>query len=174
MKKLTIFLIIMMLVLVSCDQFQKKKPSTRTLSFTESSNMQEIAEELDYTYQEEQARLSHQDRPQTQITTPPPANTQAQTQQTRTQPQVRQFSQPEHGAFTVQFMALRDRRRIDEVRRILNGAAYFTEVVTVEVNGETFYRLRLVGSFSRNYAIYMGEKIKSEIAEISEYWVTRR
>ena len=179
MKKLAILLIIIMLMLVSCDLLKKKETNTRTLSFDQqggTSNMQEIAEELDYTFQEQQARLVEPQKTTTQTkqTNIPATSSTQQQQSNQNQSQNRQFNQPEFGNFTVQLMALKDKAKVDEVRRVLNGASYFTEIQEVDIGGETIYRLRLAGSFSRNYATYMGEKIKAEIAEISEYWVTKK
>jgi len=81
---------------------------------------------------------------------------------------------PDRGDYTVQFMALKDRTRVEEVRRILTASAYFAEIHEVEINGETMYRLRLAGSYSQAYAKQLAEKIKKEIAEIDDYWVTRK
>jgi len=109
--------------------------------------------------------------PPTQPPTQPPSQPVTPTSPTRPGNTTRT---PEQGEFTVQFMSLRDRSRVDEVRRILAAAAYFTEVQDVEINGEKRYRLRLAGSYSRSYATYLAEKIKNEIKEIDDYWVTRR
>jgi len=112
------------------------------------------------------------------ITQPPvnPPVTSTTTTPTTTTPSKppTQINSPQQGDFTVQFMALKDRSRVEEVRRILTASAYFTEIMEVEINGETMYRLRLAGSYSRSYAQQLAEKIKSEIAEIDDYWVTRK
>jgi cell division septation protein DedD len=109
--------------------------------------------------------------PATPASNPPPANPPATPSTTTTSPRERPV---EFGEYTAQFMSLKDRGRVDEVRRLLLNASYNTEIQEVEVNGETLYRLRLAGSFSRSYAQYLAQKIKNEHHEITDFWVTRR
>jgi len=98
----------------------------------------------------------------------PPATTPTTPTRTTTPREV------EHGEFTASLMSLRDRNRVEEMRRLLAANSYFTEIQEVEINGEAWYRLRLSGSFSRSYAEYLASKIQSEFREITGYWVMRR
>ena len=103
--------------------------------------------------------------------TPPAQQRPAQTTNVRPTTAPREV---EHGEFTASLMSLRNRERVEEIRRTLAAASYFTEIQEVEINGETWFRLRLAGSFSRSYAEYLAQKIQSEFREITGYWVMRR
>jgi len=164
----------LLLLLTACPQLFKGDDKDKP-KIEEITTMAVIGEELGYN---DSGITDYPDVPPTDIGTPPPV-TPPPTPTTNQQPPIpakptSTVRPPEPGEYTVQFMSLRDRSRVDEVRRILNAASYFTEVQDVEINGEKRYRLRLVGSYSRSYATYLAEKVKREINEIDDYWVTKR
>jgi len=164
--------ICLLILLTACPQLFKGDDKNKP-QIEEITTMSVIEEEMrgnngDNTDNNNVTAINTQPTPPT---TPPPTQQVQPTTPTRPTNTTRT---PEQGDFTVQFMSLRDRSRVDEVRRILAAAAYFTEVQDVEINGEKRYRLRLAGSYSRSYATYLAEKIKTEIKEIDDYWVTRR
>ncbi|MCL2063185.1 MAG: SPOR domain-containing protein [Candidatus Cloacimonetes bacterium] len=114
--------------------------------------------------------------PTANITQNPPTNNTTQTTNT-TSPRVVPNSplrDPEPGEFTVQLISSRERARVVEIRNTINAAGYQTEIQEAEVNGAVWYRLRLTGSFSRDYAEYIGQRIQGEFRAINDYWVTRR
>ena len=96
-------------------------------------------------------------------TTPPPATT------TPTQ-----NMDPVPGEFTAQLISSRERARVETIRNTLNSAGYQTEIQEAEVNGAIWYRLRLSGSFSREYAEHVAQRIQRDFREINDYWITRR
>jgi len=161
-------LITFTLLSVGCPKTNKEPDQP---SIEEITTLQDIKEEI-YTYDDDPPNPGSTSVSQPPNNTTTPTGTQSVTT-TPTKPPTTTTT-PTQGDYTVQFMALKDRTRVDEVRRILTASAYFCEVHEVEINGETMYRLRLAGSYSRAYAQQLAEKIKNEIAEIDDYWVTRK
>ena len=181
------------LILLICILFNscKRRDNDQTSTATNIVSMQEVMNEMNFNPEDEAwleayesistqeappvVRVQEAPRPappvpQTRPTTPaarPPA------QQTRP-PATATQREVEHGEFTASLISLRDRNRVEEIRRILAASSYFTEIQEVEIDGVTWYRLRLAGSFSRAYAEYLASRIQSEFREITGYWVMRR
>jgi cell division septation protein DedD len=160
------------LLLVACP----KKNSETIITDT---TMDTIAEQLDLEYQTENQIVvvdNPGDSPTTPPTTPPvtPPVTPPTTPSTTTPTTTGGSRSVEQGDFTVQFMSLTERDRADAIRIKLDNASYFSEIQEVNINGEIRYRIRLRGGFSHSYATYLAERIKAEIDEINDYWVTRR
>ncbi|MCL1826875.1 MAG: SPOR domain-containing protein [Candidatus Cloacimonetes bacterium] len=79
------------------------------------------------------------------------------------------------GEFTAQFLSAKQRGPVEALSKKLTAANYATEVQEATVNGETIYRLRLSGSYSKDSAEQLAKEIKGKFSsDISSYWVTRR
>jgi len=177
MKK-SIFYICLLCLAIILSACPNKKDKAKPPNIEEITTLDQIANEFDSDYGD-----NTQNTPQTSMVTTPQTlakpnttpTTPTKPPVTSTKPATNHSNEtPVPGEFTVQFMSLRDRTRVEEVRRILTSAAYFCEIQEVEINDEKMYRLRLAGSYSRSYALYLAEKIKKEIAEIDDYWVTKK
>jgi len=167
----TVVFLMLILVSISC-----KKNNKNNLNDLQVRTMQEISNEMrsqsdqDFVIDQD-ARAFTQEMQTTPAESRPNSNT---TNTNRTDQSTAPFTGNQQGAFTAQLISLRDRNRVNEIKNTLDTAGYSTEIQETQVNGVTNYRLRLAGSFSREYAEYLAKKIQSEFNEITDYWVTRR
>ena len=190
MLKNSIFILIISLFLFSCKKKEEKFVPLPENQNYQTQTMQEIADEINYiTEYFVDNDISFNEVKKEIVTTTPPPKTQkepkpkkvtepTQKNQNQTTQQIKPSEEkaktPEHGEYTAQLLSLKDKNKIDEIRKKLNSSAYYTEIQETEINGETWYRLRLAGSFSKPYAEYLAKKIQSEFKEITDYWVTKR
>ena len=78
---------------------------------------------------------------------------------------------PSSGNYEIQILANTKRNFVEDKKSILEKAGYRAKIATTNKNGTTYYRLRLVDSYSRSEAIKMGNKLKKEVRFVSDYWI---
>jgi len=78
------------------------------------------------------------------------------------------------GEFTAQLISSKNRNSVEAIKAKLDVARYETEILEAYVNGERMYRLRLSGSYSREYAEYLAKEIQGKYSEITSFWVTKK
>lgn len=193
MLKIYLIIPVILLFISACSKKQDKPDAQEANQTFTVTTMQDIADDIEYIYEDEivydykseyQAKAVDktpvkEDVKTTQVKETKPVNPKPSQQATRTQATQTKEPEIEYGDFTVQLISLKDKSKVENIRRKLssssaNKGTYFTDIHESEVNGETVYRLRLSGSYSRNYAKYLGEKIKSEFSEITDIWVVRK
>ncbi|MCF7918738.1 MAG: hypothetical protein K9N06_02360 [Candidatus Cloacimonetes bacterium] len=75
--------------------------------------------------------------------------------------------------FTVQLISLPDRSRVVLQQEIMQKKGVATEISTFEMQGVTYYRLRLAGRYTRTKAELLGEQMKEKFGSITDYWVVK-
>jgi cell division septation protein DedD len=163
MFKKVILIIAICLLILSCGNKDKQQPV----------NMQDVSREMDF--QPDDTDLER-DLPGYSTHTEPPATHQPPATNTQQQQQTRRPNTnlaPESGSYTAQLLAAKDRSKVEVHRRKLSNAGYETVIQEAVVNGETMYRLRLSGSFSRAYAEQLAKEIQARFPEYRDYWITR-
>ncbi len=75
------------------------------------------------------------------------------------------------GDYEIQILANTKRNYVEDKKNILDKAGYRAKIVTTSKNGTTFYRLRLVDSYSRTKAVQMGDRLKKDVRFVSDYWI---
>jgi hypothetical protein len=168
---------IILIVSISCQKKSNNKKlkllEKKDITTEKTTSMQDIANDLNFIFEDSSPFIEDNSKNNNSKTIQNQKNTPAKPPETPRKV-LHQTLPPEYGEYTAQLLALKDKKKVEDVRRILASYAYYTEIITVNVNGSTMYRLRLSGSFSKNYAEYLASKIKSEFEEVSEFWVTKR
>ena len=82
--------------------------------------------------------------------------------------------QPEIGPFTAQLISLQIEFNANRLQNKLKDAGYQTVISEAVVNDLKMFRIRLDGSYSRDYAEYLANKIKDEFKEVEEFWIVRK
>ena len=75
------------------------------------------------------------------------------------------------GSYEIQILANTKRNYVEEKKNILEKAGYSAKITSTVSNGITYYRLRLVGSYSKTEAIKMGDKLKKDVRFVTDYWI---
>ena len=152
MKKI-FFLVLPLIIMVSCNKKDVSSGSVRS--------MQEVSDEIgDYPDREQEP--VHQEIVETPIVEEVPV----------TETVINTL--PEQGNYTAQLISLKIHFRAMELFNKLRAAGYEVEMNEVYINGETMFRIRLAGSYSRNYAEEIAKKIQSEFTEVEDFWIIRR
>jgi len=154
MKKL-LLIIMLSLVFLSCS----KKDNSTTVG-----NMQDISNEIGFQAERERVPVVHEE---------PPVRIQEPEPEPEPEPQV-VTPVVEAGNYTAQLISLRIEIRAVELYNRLRASGYDVELQEVVVNNYTMYRIRLAGSYSREFAENLAEKIQSEFREIEDFWIVRR
>ena len=75
--------------------------------------------------------------------------------------------------YAVQLSCVKDRSNLDNSIKKLEEYGYHSEVSRRESGGCVYFRLRLDGEFSKKEAKEMGEKVKDQILDITDYLVLK-
>ena len=111
----------------------------------------------------------HQQSKPPAIPTPPPTATPS-AREVATQTAVPYAT----GEYTAQLISSKNRTSVETVKTKLAAAKYETEITEAYINGELMYRLRLSGSFSKDYAEYLAKEIQAKFTEVTGYWITKK
>ena len=75
--------------------------------------------------------------------------------------------------YVVQLSCVKERSNLDNSIKKLEEYGYHSEVSRRESGGCVYFRLRLDGEFSKKEAKEMGEKVKDQILDITDYLVLK-
>ncbi|MCF7913124.1 MAG: hypothetical protein K9M99_11385 [Candidatus Cloacimonetes bacterium] len=75
--------------------------------------------------------------------------------------------------FTVQVLSLTDRYAVELQQEMMLKKGVRTVISEFVKDGETYYRLRLDGKYSRHGAEEAGEQVKRDFWGINEYWIVK-
>ncbi len=99
------------------------------------------------------------------------------------QPRIAKSSQPQKketpvytGAkdFEIQLLANTKLDLVENRKRDLERQGYKAKILTVVINGTTYYRLRLADSYTQAQAKEIGEELKKKISFVQDYWVVKK
>lgn len=79
-----------------------------------------------------------------------------------------------NGDYEIQIMANQSRSVVAKRKRQLDNNDFPAKVTSTNKNGKTYYRLRLVDSYSRTNAKKVGEQLKSRFGFITGYWIAKK
>ncbi|MEA2103421.1 MAG: SPOR domain-containing protein [Candidatus Cloacimonadota bacterium] len=79
----------------------------------------------------------------------------------------------EEKKYELQLVARKDYSRVEIEKRRLEKYGYNVKISNTKKNGETYYRLRLVGLYTPSQAKKVGDKIKKQFPSIEDYWIQK-
>ena len=186
MKKILLIGLAFMLI-IACSKKKDTAVNEELTSAYSVTTMQDVADSIDYSPEEETTYASVEPVDTTHKTTSI-AETHVKTEPIPKKDTPKPITKKdvvldemeiEYGDFTVQLVSLKDKSRVEALRKKLatpssKRGTYYADIEEAVVNNEITYRLRLSGSYSGKYARYLGEKIKSEFYEITDVWIVKR
>ncbi|MCK9329561.1 MAG: SPOR domain-containing protein [Candidatus Cloacimonetes bacterium] len=182
MKKLLLIGLTLLLI-VACSKKKDQATDEELTSAYSVTTMDEVADTLDYAPEESMDNAQNdviEDTKTTSVTQEKTKKESNSAVKTSDKKQLKgEEPEIEYGDFTVQLISLKDKNRVEKLRKKLltpsnKRGTYYTDIEEAVVNNETTYRLRLSGSYSSKYARYLGEKITSEFYEFNEFWIVKR
>ena len=75
--------------------------------------------------------------------------------------------------FEIQILSLTDRHSVELQQEAMIKKSVKTYISEFIKDGETYYRLRLEGKYSRHGAEEAGEKFKRDFWGITDYWIVK-
>ena len=75
--------------------------------------------------------------------------------------------------FSVQILSLTDLYSVELQQELMLKKGVRTEISEFVQDGETYYRLRLEGRYSRHGAEDIGEQLKRDFWGITDYWIVK-
>jgi cell division protein FtsN len=80
---------------------------------------------------------------------------------------------PRDRAYELQVVASRDYSKVFELKQKLEQLGYDVKITSTQKNGETFYRLRMEGTYTEDEAKKLGEQLKSHVPAVKDYWIAK-
>lgn len=90
------------------------------------------------------------------------------------QPAVKPASDNSQKIFEVQLLANTKYDVVADRKRELENKGYPAKILTVLINGKTYYRLRLADSFTKSEAQNVGEDLKKKVAFVKDFWIVQK
>lgn len=99
-----------------------------------------------------------------------------QTQIAKTTKPVTEKTKTYSGAkiYEIQLLANTKLDLVEKRKRDLESRGYKAKILSVVINGTTYYRLRLADSYSKDQADDIGKKVKRDVAFINDFWVVKK
>jgi cell division protein FtsN len=79
----------------------------------------------------------------------------------------------EEKKYELQLVARKDYTRVEIEKKRLEKYGYNVKISTTKKNGETYYRLRLLGLYTPSQAKKVGDEIKKQFPSIEDYWIQK-
>ncbi len=76
--------------------------------------------------------------------------------------------------YEVQFLANTKLNFVENRKRELENIGYRAKILTVVINGTTYYRLRLADAYSKAQAEDIGKQVKRDVGFVKDYWVVKK
>ena len=76
--------------------------------------------------------------------------------------------------YEIQLLANTKLETVEKRKKELDNLGYSAKILSVVVNGTTFYRLRLSDSYSQSDARDIGEILKKNVDFVKDYWVVKK
>ncbi|HPR17778.1 MAG TPA: SPOR domain-containing protein [Candidatus Cloacimonadota bacterium] len=76
--------------------------------------------------------------------------------------------------YEIQLLANTKRDLVESRKQDLEKKGYQAKILSVVVNGTTYYRLRLADSYSQEEAQDIGNQLKKKVSFVKDYWVVKK